>query len=468
MQRLAHRAALVALSLALWFGVTLTATEPRRASAASQRTATQSDAYTPVVLISIDGLKPDYILEADRHGLKIPNLRRFVTEGAYAVGVRGVLPTVTYPTHTTMVTGVAPARHGIITNSPFDPFGKNQGGWYWYAEDIKAPTLWQLAAKAGKRTSSVDWPVTVGAEITYNIAQFWRATTEDDRKLLRALSTKGLLEEVERAVGPYPAGYIYTVEADSRRAAANAYLIESKKPHLHLAYFSVLDEDQHATGPYTSKVFATLEEVDKLIGQVRAAAERAGRGRAYVCVVSDHGFSKTDKELHVNAALREAGLIELTENKRVKNWQAYAWYAGGSAGVVLREPNNEEVKQQVRAVLERLAADASAGVDRLLNEDEAKRLGGFPGAAFVVTLRSGYRLGGNLEGAVKVNGRVGGTHGFAPTLTEMNASFFLVGPGVAANHNLGLIDMRDIAPTLAGRLGLRMPTAEGRDLLRQK
>src|SRR4029078_3450929 len=79
----------------------------------------------PVVLISIDGLKPDYVLEADKHGLKIPNLRRLLAEGAYADGVTGVLPTVTYPSHATMVTGVAPATHGIIANSPFDPFSKN-------------------------------------------------------------------------------------------------------------------------------------------------------------------------------------------------------------------------------------------------------------------------------------------------------------------------------------------------------
>src|SRR5512144_1109059 len=79
----------------------------------------------PIVLISIDGLKPDYVLDADKHALKIPNLRRLVAEGAHASGVTGVLPTVTYPSHTTMVTGVAPAKHGIVANSPFDPFSKN-------------------------------------------------------------------------------------------------------------------------------------------------------------------------------------------------------------------------------------------------------------------------------------------------------------------------------------------------------
>src|SRR5229473_2404319 len=115
----------------------------------------QSAPAIPVVLISIDGLKPDHVLDADKHGLKIPNLRSLVAEGAHATGVSGVLPTVTYPSHTTMVTGVSPAKHGIIANSPFDPYSKNLNGWYWYAEDIKVPTLWDACAKAQLTTAAV-------------------------------------------------------------------------------------------------------------------------------------------------------------------------------------------------------------------------------------------------------------------------------------------------------------------------
>src|SRR5437016_13435102 len=78
-----------------------------------------------VVLLSIDGLKPDYVIEATKHGLNIPNLKKLLASGAHASGVQGVLPTVTYPSHTTMLTGVAPARHGIFYNTTFDPLHKN-------------------------------------------------------------------------------------------------------------------------------------------------------------------------------------------------------------------------------------------------------------------------------------------------------------------------------------------------------
>jgi predicted AlkP superfamily pyrophosphatase or phosphodiesterase len=431
----------------------------------------QQKPYIPVVLISIDGLKPDYVLEADKHGLRIPNLRRLVTEGAFATNVTGNMPTVTYPSHTTMVTGVSPSKHGIYTNSPFDPFGKNQGGWNWYAEDIKVQTLWEAAEKAGLTAANVDWPVTVGAKIRYNIVQIWRASTADDHKLLRALSTNGLIDEAEKGSGgQYPYGYNYTIESDGQRAKFSAYILEHKKPNFHTAYFSVLDEEQHANGPYAKKVFETLEAVDAMIGAVWQAALKAGKGRAYVCVVSDHGFSRIDKEVRLNFALREAGLVQLDEKGVLKSWRAIAWNSGGSTAVVLQDKSDNEGRNKIREILNRLVADASSGVLKFYEGEELKKTGGYgdnPAIAFIAGTKPGYYFGGGFEGPLTRARSLGGGHGFLPELAEMDSAFFITGPGIKANRNLGRIDMRDIAPTLAALLKVKLPDAEGRDVLKQ-
>jgi predicted AlkP superfamily pyrophosphatase or phosphodiesterase len=419
-----------------------------------------------IVLISIDGLKPDYVLEADKHKLKIPNLRRMVKEGAYASGVTGVTPTVTYPSHTTLVTGVSPAKHGIITNSPFDPFSKNMGGWNWYAEDIKVPAIWDVAGKAGLTTANVDWPVTVGAEIKYNIVQYWRASTPDDRKLTRALSTRGLLTEAEKDLGPYTTGYEYDLNADTRRSKFVVWMLEKKKPQFLTGYFSSLDEVQHDTAPYSTHTFETLEGIDAIVGEVRAAAERTNR-RAVICVVSDHGHITAGKELHLNAALSEAGLIELDEQKKLKSWRAFAWASGGSAGIMIKEPNDDAARAQVRDLLKRLSADPANGIEKIVEGAEARALGGFPDAAFIVGMKPGYKMGGSLTGAMMRQGKTGGTHGYIAGHRDMEASFFIVGPGIPPGRNLEKIDMRDVAPTLAGILGVKLPGAEGRDLLRR-
>jgi len=240
--------------------------------------------------------------------------------------------------------------------------------------------------------------------------------------VIRALSTPGLFAEAEVALGPYTDGNDYSVAGDVRRAAFNVYLLEKKRPRFHLSYFGALDEEEHKTGPYSAQTFAILEQLDGVIGQVRAAAERIGGGRAIICVVSDHGFKLTDKEVNLNSALREAGLIELNEQGRVKSWRAFAWYGGGSAGIMLRDEKDDQARKTAGDVLNRLANDPSSGVTKVADRAAARVMGGFPDAAFVVALRSGYRLGSKLQGPVTAAVRPGGTHGYAPDVPEMNSA----------------------------------------------
>jgi predicted AlkP superfamily pyrophosphatase or phosphodiesterase len=423
------------------------------------------DLTAPLLVISIDGLMPDYVLQADKYHLKIPQLRRLLVEGTYASGVRGVLPTVTYPSHTTLVTGVSPARHGIVANKPFDPFKKNYEGWYWYAEDVKVPALWDAATQAGLVTSSVEWPVTVGARITYNIPQYWRAYNAEDVKVIRAVSTPGLVAEAERVLGNYPDGGDYLPPAERQRAAFNAYLLEKKKPNLHFCYFSGLDETQHEHGPYSPEAFATLEAIDLLVGQVRAAAEKVGGGHTTVCLVSDHGHIRYDKHVHLNAALAEAGLLQVDGEGKLKSWQVYAWNSGACSAVLVQDPKDSQVIQKAREVLQQLAKDPANGIDQVLERPALEELGGFPNAMFVLGTNPGYAFGPNLKMPLVTPASGGGTHGYLPSQPAMNAVFFITGPGVPAGKNLGLIDMRDVAPTIAARLGIKLVDAEGRNLI---
>ncbi len=135
----------------------------------------------PVLMISIDGLKPEYITQADAHGMKIPFLRTLIAKGTYADGVVGIWPTITYPSHATLLTGVWPAEHGIYNNQEFDPFQRYRSAWNWYAPQIRVPTLWQVAHRAGLRTASIGWPVSAGAtDVDYLIPEYWRGNSPSD------------------------------------------------------------------------------------------------------------------------------------------------------------------------------------------------------------------------------------------------------------------------------------------------
>jgi len=429
-------------------------------------TLAQQQAPPLLVMISVDGMRPDYITEADAHGAKVPNLRRFLKEGTYAEGVVGVVPTVTYPSHTTLVTGVWPAKHGILANTTFDPLRQNEEGWYWYTEDIRVPTLWDVAAAAGRTTASIQWPVTVGAHITWNIPEYWRANTPDDAKLLRALSTRGLLEDARAEIGEFRDGTDTSAKGDEILGRYAEWILEKKRPALLTLHLSSLDHIQHQTGPFSPEDIAVLESIDGTIGRIRATAEKLAPGHAYIAIVSDHGFVRTDAQLDLFPLFREARLFTVNDKGKITDWKAMPWPTGGSAAVVLKDAGDSATLSQVRELLAKVASDPANGVDRILESEELHKRGGYPTASFFVGLKPGWRTGAALDGPVLSKlPKVGGTHGAMPDLPDLHASFFLIGPGVPAGKSLGTIDMRDVAPTLAHEVGLTLPAADGKILL---
>jgi predicted AlkP superfamily pyrophosphatase or phosphodiesterase len=413
-----------------------------------------------VLLISVDGMKPEAIIEAQSHGLKVANLRAFMTEGAYASGVRGVLPTLTYPSHTTLLTGASPAKHGIYDNTTFDPLLRNQRGWYWYAEDVKVPTLWDAAAAAHLKTANIYWPVSVGADITYNLPQIWRTGTDDDLKLQRALSTAGLEQELSADLGRYPGGMEETVAEDEIRARFAIRLLQKKHPSFFTVYLTGLDTEEHLSGPFSPKSNETLERLDAIVGLLRAAAEKAAPGRATICVVSDHGFAAIEHDVNLYAAFRDAGLFTVDKDNAITGWKAMLWPAGGSAAVMLADPSDQTVRARVKALLDKLASDPANGIERIWSPEEIQRGGGFPQAAYLISLRIGYETAYSLSLPLITKPSNLGMHGYVPERAEMRSSFFILGPHIAKGRAMGEIDMRQIAPTIADILHIRLAGAE--------
>lgn len=427
----------------------------------------------PVLMISVDGLKPEYVLEADAHGLKIPYLLGRMTEGAYAEGVVGVWPTVTYPSHTTLVTGVTPAEHGILANQEFDPQQAFKDSWFWYAAQIQAPTLWDAVHAAGRGTASIGWPVTVGnTHIDYLIPEYWRISgrTEDlnpsDRYLIESLSRpEGLLAQMQAANGEYMMGNDTSLQGDVVKTRYAVDVIRKHKPAFMTIHLSSLDDAQHAHGVFSPQANQDLEAIDALLAQLAAAA-RASDPATIVTIVSDHGFVNLMHRVNLNVAFRQSGLIDesrdpVTGISRVTAWKAQPWFASGMAAIMLHDPKDQATAHVVDELLQKLAADPNDGIAAIKRGSEIRQLGAFPGAAWLVAFKPGYYAGGDSIGDIvkEIEGTHGG-HGFSPEFPEMRASFFISGPGIARHRNLGLIDMRQIAPTLAQLLGVALPSAK--------
>jgi predicted AlkP superfamily pyrophosphatase or phosphodiesterase len=288
---------------------------------------------------------------------------------------------------------------------------KNYQGWYWYAEDIRVPTLWDVAAAAGRTTASIQWPVTVGAKITWDIPEVWRAGTPEDAKLIRVLATPGLLTEAAAEIGDYRGGIDTSGEGDEVRGTYAVWILENKKPGLLVLHLTALDHAEHETGVFSAESVAILERLDVVIGKVWETAEKIAPKHAFIAVVSDHGFVNCDQQLNLFPAFREAGLFSTDEKGTVTGWKAMPWVTGGSAAIVLKDPGDRATLEGVRRLLMKLQGDPANGIDRVLNAEELHARGGYPAASFFVSLKPGWRTGSSLTGPALTKIKSGGTHG---------------------------------------------------------
>ena len=345
-----------------------------------------------VLMVSVDGMKPEYVLDADAHGLKIPYLRSLLRDGVYARGVTGVWPTVTYPSHTTLLTGVAPAEHGIYNNLEFDPLHNFADDWYWYASKIRVPTLWQAAHEAGLSTASVGWPVSVGAtSVDFLIPEYWRLSrpTADlnpsGADLIAALSRpEKMLQQMQRRLGPYMAGNDPSPPGDEIKTRFSLDILRAQKPAFMTIHLSSLDEEEHGHGPFSAEANQDLEVIDGWLAQLFAAS-RANDPDAVAVVVSDHGFVAVTHRLNLMQAFVHAEMVQSGGA-----WKAQPWGAGGMAAIVLQDPGDAQSLAQVRELLQTLKLDARNGIAEILERDAIRQRGAFPNASFLVVMKLGY------------------------------------------------------------------------------
>jgi predicted AlkP superfamily pyrophosphatase or phosphodiesterase len=436
-----------------------------------------------VLLISLDGLDARYLREPDKYGLKIPTLRRLMSDGVTALrGVVSVYPSVTYPNHTTMVTGAQPLRHGIFANEVFNPSAPMSNAWAWFAREIRTDTLWDAAKREGLSSAMISWPVSTGAG-DWNVPEIWKLGTSPSNfpatlaEMTAHQRPAGLMAEV---LQHNPAVYskVTRDEGDDMRTGFAEYIIENKKPQIVLVHLFDLDHFQHDYGPFTPEAVAALEKSDAYVARLLAALDRAGtRAETAVVITSDHGFRAYTTHIRPNVILARAGLIKSREEKNpdgtvrhvLTEWRAWAQSNGGSCAIFLNDANDRDALDRALLAFRNLVAVETGGSHpggksllRILNQREVGKEGGNPKAAFMLETTEGYAFSGSLAGEPIVEGKRRGAHGYLPQPADYRASFIASGARVTRRGDLGEIRMIDIGPTVAQHIGLKLRDAEGR------
>ena len=412
-----------------------------------------------VILVSVDGLLPSAYRPEPGSPALMPVLEGLRQRGSWAEGVEVQYPSLTYPSHASIVTGVRPARHGIVHNTKFDP-ERGSAEWYFESAALRVPALWDWARAAGLRVGGVSWPVTVGAPIDYLFPETHQSpagTTWLD--LAREHSSPGLIDAVVARLGGFgPRDNLDYEKRDRFAAMAAVHIIERHRPDLLLVHLVETDGAQHAFGPGSTEAHAAFRRVDDRLGEIVAAVERTGLAEQTAWVVTgDHGFYRVHSAFQPNAVLREAGLLDVDASGRVTAWRAIAH----RATIRLRDPGDVALARRVDGLFHDLAEGPYRGLFSVVGRDEVRRLGGDPDAFLMIEPIDGYTVAAGTAGGFLVPSPRRGDHGYLPTMPAMRTGLVLAGAGIARGVVVPLARQIDIAPTVARLLGLEAAETDG-------
>lgn len=423
-----------------------------------------------VVLVTIDGMRGDYLGDADRYQLKIPHLRRLMREGSFSPRTISVFPTLTGTAHTALVTGVGAARHGILGNNKFDPstwvFGATGDNYdrqppYRNHADIKVPTLWTSAHARGLKTAAIGWPQTTGGPIDYRIDILMAPTGPESHARTARTASPGWLDAVEAKLGPLEAVDLRGV--DHVKALVAAQLLEQFKPALLAVHFAITDAVQHANGPGTPAALAAIEETDQNIGTLLDGLAASGlAATTTVIVTGDHGFLPMHTQLAINLPLVEAGLITRGADGHPA-WTAIVVPNRGLGSLYVKD-NSTATLARARQALERYAALYPRRF-RIVERAELDAWSADREALLGIEPTVGYVLDGRLDPPfAEPHSRAAG-HGYRPDRPGMETGLIAWGAGVRAGWTLPTTNTIDVAPTIASILGLDLPDAEGKPIV---
>lgn len=390
------------------------ATQPAPTTDSDATSAAQvSQARPTVLLVSFDGLRPDYLGRGDT-----PHLDALAQAGVRA-WMRPSYPSLTFPNHYTLVTGLRPDRHGLIHNSMYDEtLGQFRlsdreavGNGAWYAE---GEPLWVTAENAGLKTATLSWP---GSEAAVRGVRPTRWFPYDE--------SRSIANRVDTVLG-------WLDEPDATR------------PAFATLYFEHTDSAGHGNGPDSPQLRAALREVDAGLGRLVDGLRARGLfDRVDLVLVADHGMA----EVEPGHAVAVEDMVSVEEARVVSYGQV--------VGVV---PN-----AGFEAQVERKLLGAHDHYDCWRKGEMPARwhFGTHPRIPPIVCQ---MHLGWDAiprAGLARREGMTRGSHGYDPAAPEMRAMFIAHGPSFRSGVTLDGFDNVDLYPMLARLLGVTPADHDG-------
>lgn len=422
-----------------------------------------------VIVISSDAM----VGEDLEYFKTLSSYKNYFAGGAEITSVSSIYPSVTFPAHATMMTGMYPDRHGVFSNMQLIP-GSDPTPWQWESSFLHCSDIFRAAKEAGKTTAAVFWPVTAGnPAIDYHIADYWAQS--DDETIRQAFARAGASEEVLRIADRHM--HLFAgcerehPQRDAFGMACAADIVEQFQPDLLLVHPANIDAARHAGGVFGPHIQTALDQLNDWIEGIGQAARRAGTLEdTDFFLVSDHGQRSVCRNIGLNVLFAEKGLIRLDDQGQVVDWDVWCLSNGMSALVFLKNPQDQTMLARVQGLLEGWMAEGVYGFSRIYTAHQAQKEQRFGGPFSFVLETDGYTAFGDfctrplVRSLTNQDYRFGqATHGYLPQYGPQPI-LLAKGPSIRENVVLSGNHIVNEAPTYAKILGADLGDTDGKPI----
>jgi predicted AlkP superfamily pyrophosphatase or phosphodiesterase len=402
----------------------------------------------------------------------LPHFKKILENGAYVEKVETIYPSVTYPCHTTIVTGNYPNRHGIINNTLLQP-GRTSPDWNWFRSLINGTTLYDEAKKANLTTAALLWPVTGKSNIDYNLPEIFPNRPWQNQILVSLWNGSPRYQwELNKRFGHIRNG-LNQPELDDFVLQSTLHTIKTKKPNLLLVHFTDLDTQRHDYGFSSNEAIAAIQRHNERLGQIMKALVESGiYENSTIVALGDHSALDENKALNLNVLFHKHRLITANGNGKINNWRAYCKSCDGSAYIYVKDRKDLETRKKVKSLLESQLINPAAGIEKILTADEAALKGADPSCAFMLEAKKGYYFLEDFQGEYiknitredvkKEKKYTFACHGYSPEKPEYSTILMAAGKGIRPKTTVPYARLIDEGPTLAKLLGVDLGDTDGR------
>lgn len=420
-----------------------------------------------LIILSFDAVSSEDVVKLR----EFKNFKYLIENGSLINNVESIYPTLTYPAHASIITGMYPSGHGIINNTLNKPFDTNPD-WYWYSKYIKSKTLFELAKENDLTTASLLWPVTGRSNIDYNLPEIFCTKPWHNQLVMSILS--GSLKyqlDLNKRFSHIRDG-ISQPALDNFVQESVKYTILKYKPNLMLIHFTDVDAHRHYHGYNSVEANEALKRHDVRLGEIIDTLKGANILKdSTIIALGDHSTIDGNNMINVNVLLKENGLLEVDSKGKLKSYKAIAKSCDGSSYIYLKNRNDKKVLNLVSTILNDFKNTSDSPIEFILSNEEAVNCGADPECSFMLEAKRGFyfvdELCGNIIETVnecdvgKLSHRTKSTHGYSPTKDNYGTFLVAFGKGIKKGTVLESGKIINHGPTFAKLLGLNLVNTDG-------